>query len=341
MLARARGQGLDGKDLTRIGRRAGVPVWAALGSFFEEYLATLEFEGSLDYAELILRAAVLANDPRAGRQLRESFRLVVVDEYQDTDPAQVALLKGLAGGGAQVVAVGDPDQAIYGFRGADVRGILRFPDVFAVRPASPRGLRCCARPGGSRGPSPRRPPVCWARYRWRRCPPRSSDSTGRPRRRTGSPRCEVRTFPTLPPRPPDSQRPCCERTPGMRIAPRAGVLASRMAVLVRNPAVHGPVVARALRAAGIPVWLPPDETPLADEPAVGVLLAVLGLALDPSSVPEATGRTLLAGPLGRADAVSIRALARAVLKERRGALWPARPPRGGGAPSAASPPTRC
>ena len=131
LLARARGQGLDGKDLTRIGRREGVPVWAALGGFFEEYLATLEFEGSLDYAELILRAAVLANDPRAGRALREAFRLIVVDEYQDTDPAQVALLRGLAGGGAQVVAVGDPDQAIYGFRGADVRGILRFPDVFA------------------------------------------------------------------------------------------------------------------------------------------------------------------------------------------------------------------
>ena len=66
LLARARGQGLDGKDLTRIGRREGVPVWAALGGFFEEYLATLEFEGSLDYAELILRAAVLANDARAG-----------------------------------------------------------------------------------------------------------------------------------------------------------------------------------------------------------------------------------------------------------------------------------
>ena len=131
LLARARGQGLDGKDLTRIGRREGVPVWAALGGFFEEYLATLEFEGSLDYAELILRAAVLANDPRAGRALRGAFRLVVVDEYQDTDPAQVALLRGLAGGGAQVVAVGDPDQAIYGFRGADVRGILRFPDLFA------------------------------------------------------------------------------------------------------------------------------------------------------------------------------------------------------------------
>jgi hypothetical protein len=62
--------------------------------------------------------------------LRGAFRLIVVDEYQDTDPAQVMLLKELARGGAQVVAVGDPDQAIYGFRGADVRGILTFAEEF-------------------------------------------------------------------------------------------------------------------------------------------------------------------------------------------------------------------
>ena len=219
LLARARGQGLDGKDLTRIGRREGVPVWAALGGFFEEYLATLEFEGSLDYAELILRAAVLANDPRAGRQLREAFRLVVVDEYQDTDPAQVALLQGLAGGGAQVVAVGDPDQAIYGFRGADVRGILRFPDVFAGPTGQPARSRCCARPGGSRGPSRRRPPECWGRCRWRRCPPRSSDCTACPRRRTAPPRWRSARSRPPPRRPPESRRPSCERMRGRRIAP--------------------------------------------------------------------------------------------------------------------------
>ena len=318
LLARARGQGLDGKDLTRIGRRADVPVWAALGSFFEEYLATLEFEGSLDYAELILRAAVLANDPRAGRQLRESFRLVVVDEYQDTDPAQVALLRGLAGGGAQVVAVGDPDQAIYGFRGADVRGILRFPDVFAGptgQPARIEVLRTTRRfpraiaeaASGVLGPVSLAP-----------LPAEVQRLHRMPEAQDGLAQVQVRTFPTAAAEASGIAETLLRAHAGD--ADRPGLDWSRMAVLVRNPAVHGPVVARALRAAGIPVWLPPDETPLADEPAVGVLLSVLSLALDPSSVPEETGRALLAGPLGRGDAVSIRTLARAVLKERRGVL---------------------
>ena len=317
LLARARGQGLDGKDLTRIGRREGVPVWAALGSFFEEYLATLEFEGSLDYAELILRAAVLANDPRAGRELREAFRLIVVDEYQDTDPAQVALLKGLAGGGAQVVAVGDPDQAIYGFRGADVRGILRFPDVFSGptgEPARIEVLRTTRRfPGAiAEAASGVLGPVSLAPL-----PAEVQRLHRTPVAMDGPASIEVRTFPTAAAEAAGVAETLLRAHAGE--PGRVGLAWSQMAVLVRNPAVHGPVLARALRAAGIPVWLPPDETPLADEPAVGVLLSVVGLALDASSVPEETGRALLAGPLGRADAVAIRALARAVLKGHRGA----------------------
>ena len=316
LLARARGQGLDGKDLTRIGKRESVPVWAALGVFFEEYLATLEFEGSLDYAELILRAAVLANDPRAGRALRGAFRLVVVDEYQDTDPAQVALLRGLVGGGAQVVAVGDPDQAIYGFRGADVRGILRFPDVFAGptgQPAAIEVLRTTRRfpraiaeaASGVLGPVSLAP-----------LPAEVQRLHRMPEAHDGPAQVQVRTFPTAAAEASGIAETLLRAHSGD--ADRPGLDWSQMAVLVRNPAVSGPVLARAMRAAGIPVWLPPDETPLGDEPAVGVLLSVLGLALDPSSVPEETGRALLAGPLGRADAVAIRALARAVLKERRG-----------------------
>ncbi len=316
LLARARGQGLDGKDLTRIGRRAGMPVWAALGGFFEEYLATLEFEGSLDYAELILRAAVLANDPRAGATLRQSYDLIVVDEYQDTDPAQVALLRGLADGGAQVIAVGDPDQAIYGFRGADVRGILRFPEVFAGpdgTPAPIEVLRTTRRfprviaeaASGVLGPVSLAP-----------LPAQVQRAHRTPQAADGPARVDVRTYPSATAEAAGVAETLLRAHAGE--GSRAGLHWSQMAVLVRNPAVHGPVLARALRAAGIPVWQPPDETPLADEPAVGVLLMVLGLALDPSSVPEGTGRELLAGPLGRADAVAIRALARAILRERRG-----------------------
>ena len=219
LLARARGQGLDGKDLTRIGRARACPVWAALGGFFEEYLATLEFEGSLDYAELILRAAVLANDPRAGRALRGAFRLVVVDEYQDTDPAQVALLRGLAGGGAQVVAVGDPDQAIYGFRGADVRGILRFPDLFAGptgQPARIEVLRTTRRfptaiaeaASGVLGPVSLAP-----------LPAEVQRLTGRPGAWTGRRRWRSGRSPAPARRLPGSPRRCCGRTRGRPGAP--------------------------------------------------------------------------------------------------------------------------
>ncbi len=316
LLARARGQGLDGKDLTRIGRRAGMPVWAALGGFLEEYLATLEFEGSLDYAELILRAAVLANDPRAGARLRASYDLIVVDEYQDTDPAQVALLRGLADGGAQVIAVGDPDQAIYGFRGADVRGILRFPEMFAGPDGTPapievlRNTRRFPRviaeaASGVLGPVSLAP-----------LPAQVQRAHRTPQAADGPAQVDVRTYPSATAEAAGVAETLLRAHAGE--GSRAGLHWSQMAVLVRNPAVHGPVLARALRAAGIPVWQPPDETPLADEPAVGVLLMVVGLALDPSSAPEGTGRELLAGPLGRADAVAIRALARAILKEQRG-----------------------
>ena len=64
------------------------------------------------------------------RAARRGSRHVFVDEYQDTDPGQVALLRALAGDGRDLTVVGDPDQSIYGFRGADVRGILDFPAAF-------------------------------------------------------------------------------------------------------------------------------------------------------------------------------------------------------------------
>ncbi len=56
--------------------------------------------------------------------------MVLVDEYQDTDPAQEELLHALAGDGRELIVVGDPDQSIYAFRGADSDAIGRFPARF-------------------------------------------------------------------------------------------------------------------------------------------------------------------------------------------------------------------
>ena len=90
----------------------------------------LDAEGVLDYAELVHRCRILLADPDVAATLRREIAEVFVDEYQDTDPAQVRLLQVIAGGGRNVVVVGDPDQSIYAFRGAEARGILDFPELF-------------------------------------------------------------------------------------------------------------------------------------------------------------------------------------------------------------------
>ena len=77
-------------------------------------------------------------------------RHIFVDEYQDTDPAQVRLLEALAGDGRELVVVGDPDQSVYAFRGADLHGILEFPDRFRTpddQPARIIALGTCRRSG--------------------------------------------------------------------------------------------------------------------------------------------------------------------------------------------------
>ncbi|MFE4668858.1 UvrD-helicase domain-containing protein [Streptomyces sp. NPDC056716] len=87
----------------------------------------------LDFGDQIALAARLAQLPEVGRLLREEFRVVLLDEYQDTSVAQRVLLAGLFGGGTghPVTAVGDPCQAIYGWRGASVANLDDFPEHFA------------------------------------------------------------------------------------------------------------------------------------------------------------------------------------------------------------------
>ncbi|MFJ4684579.1 UvrD-helicase domain-containing protein [Streptomyces sp. NPDC088789] len=87
----------------------------------------------LDFGDQIALAARLAQLPEVGRVLREEFRVVLLDEYQDTSVAQRVLLAGLFGGGTghPVTAVGDPCQAIYGWRGASVANLDDFPEHFS------------------------------------------------------------------------------------------------------------------------------------------------------------------------------------------------------------------
>ncbi|MEU7896517.1 ATP-dependent DNA helicase [Nonomuraea sp. NPDC049152] len=151
-LARAGERGLDAARLVDLGRQYGRADWAAAGRFSQRYQERFDLdpELSLDYAELIRAAAALLADASVRHRERSAYDVVFVDEYQDTDPAQEHLLRHLAGDGRDLVAVGDPDQSIYGFRGADVQGILRFPERFrdrAGRPARVVALHVSRRSG--------------------------------------------------------------------------------------------------------------------------------------------------------------------------------------------------
>jgi DNA helicase-2/ATP-dependent DNA helicase PcrA len=92
----------------------------------------------IDYGDQIGLAAQIAaasQEVRAGE--RSAYRLVLLDEYQDTGVAQRQLLTSLFGGGHPVTAVGDPHQAIYGWRGASVGNLVRFPEHFPRADGAP------------------------------------------------------------------------------------------------------------------------------------------------------------------------------------------------------------
>jgi DNA helicase-2/ATP-dependent DNA helicase PcrA len=96
-----------------------------------------DFE-AMDFGDQMARAARVARDhPEVGVIERERFRVVLLDEYQDTSHAQVVLLRALYRGGHPVTAVGDPCQSIYGWRGASAGTLDRFPAEFADQDGRP------------------------------------------------------------------------------------------------------------------------------------------------------------------------------------------------------------
>ncbi|MCD6638291.1 MAG: ATP-dependent helicase [Nocardioides sp.] len=329
VLSRAREKGLDPGGLRDLGMAHGVEEFVAAGLFMEQYLTILDNLGATDYADLIRRAAIEAQTHR--EELRARFSHVFVDEYQDTDPGQVALLRAIAGDGRDLAVVGDPHQSIYGFRGAEVRGILDFPAQFPTTTGE-------------------RAPVVVLR-RTRRFGPRMLLAAGRVAKRlslAGSidseslaafltpeadpgaqqdARVEVHTY--------DTERAEAERLADLlrRAHLEDGIAWDRMAVLVRSGQASIPPLRRALGAAGVPVEVASDDLPLVHDPAVLPLLdglrAVVHLDDDDPDSPDHLdpGRieALLLSPLGGLDAADVRGLVRRLRrrdKEQPGADGP-------------------
>ncbi|WP_189517737.1 ATP-dependent helicase [Streptomyces sindenensis] len=350
VLARSRELGLGPDALADFARRTGRPDWTAAAQFLAEYLDILDAQGVLDYAELVHRAVLLAERPEVAAELAGRYDAVYVDEYQDTDPAQVRLLHALAGNrgrapedarpagrargagaraGRTLIAFGDPDQSIYTFRGADVNGILDFPDTFrrADGTPAPVGVLTTSRRSGAGLLAATR--LLTRRMPLTRLPADTVRAHREPHAVRDGGRVEAYTYPTA----------STELENIADLLRRAhledGVPWQEMAVLVRAGGRSLPAVRRALISAGVPLEVDGDDLPLRHEPAVAPLLtalrAVATAALrgrpegdpddveTPSWLDTETALTLLTSPLGSMDAADLRRLGRALRDEERAA----------------------
>ncbi|MFJ9405957.1 ATP-dependent helicase [Streptomyces sp. NPDC101393] len=369
VLARSRELGLGPEALADFARRTGRPDWGAAAGFLAEYLDVLDAQGVLDYAELVHRAVLLAERTDVAAELAGAFDAVYVDEYQDTDVSQVRLLRALAGNhgaaatpgspGRTLVAFGDPDQSIYAFRGADINGILDFPETFTRgdgTPAAVHVLGTSRRSGAALLAATR---LLARRMPLTRLPARKVRAHREPAPVRDGGRVEAFTYPT----------PGAELDNIADILRRAhledGVPWRDMAVLVRAGGHSIPAVRRALTSAGVPLDIDGDDLPLRHEPAVAPLLGALRAAAraalgtpgeptvpeqdggpdaaeaqapddGPAGGPDAavpaptvpawldaeTAMELLTSPLGGMDSADLRRLGRALREEERAAGQP-------------------
>jgi DNA helicase II / ATP-dependent DNA helicase PcrA len=118
-------------DPEEYARRVGSFYEQTVAEVYARYQERLHRSNAMDFDDLIMvTVRILESFPEAREKWQKAFRYVLVDEYQDTNHAQYRLLQLLAGEHGNVFAVGDPDQSIYAFRGADIRNILEFERDF-------------------------------------------------------------------------------------------------------------------------------------------------------------------------------------------------------------------
>ncbi|QUH00329.1 ATP-dependent helicase [Saccharopolyspora erythraea] len=298
LLLRAAERGVGPDGLVELGRRHDRPEWVAAGRFARQYEQVTLLRGGgdaagMDAAELV-SSALLAfdTDPDLLHVERQRVRHLLVDDAQHLDPQQYWLLQRLGATAAEFVLAGDPDQAVFTFRGADP-GSVRDADpdggntvVLTVDHRMSKAVRSAVQRLAERLPG------------------------AGPQRRLAEPEdcpggsVQVRLHAS------EAQEAAWVADQLRRAHLLDGVPWSDMAVVVRSTGLSLPVLRRALLAASVPLVLPVDDLPLAQRTAVRPLLTLLRCAGRPTALDPDSAAELLASSLGGADPLALRRLRR-------------------------------
>ena len=303
LLARCAERGVDPLALQRIGRLSGRPEWAAAGRFAQQYeqvmllraavgtaapQATVPALGAAELVGAALEALAADADLLAAERAR--VRLLLVDDAQHLDPQAARLVRVLAAGADLTLLAGDPNQAVFGFRGADP-AVLTASDTPVVELTTSH--RCAPAVAHAISGIAAGLPGSTA---WRMLVGAAGEDGSVTVRVAGSAHAEAALIA-------DTLR---------RAHLVDGVPWSRLAVIVRSPSAVA-ALPRALAGAGVPVDAAQLAGPVAEQPAAQALLGVLAATVDGLDGERAV--SLLTGPIGRVDPVTLRQLRRAL---RRG-----------------------
>jgi len=305
LLARCTERGVDGRRLQRIGRLSGRPEWVAAGQFAQQYEQVMLLRAAsgraapqatapaLGAAELVGAALeAFATDPGLLAAERDRIGVLLVDDAQHLDPQAARLVGAMSSGTAVTVVAGDPNQTVFGFRGAepalltgDGGQVVTLTQSHRCAPAVARAVSGVAArlPGRAKG--------------------RVIEGSGTEQGGSVAVRLAA-----------SAHAEAALIADALRRAHLVdGVPWSQMAVIVRSLPRAAAVLPRALAAAGVSVRAPAAITSPADHPAVRALLTVLTAATDGLDGERAL--TLVTGPIGRIDPVSLRGLRRSLRRQ--------------------------
>ncbi|CAB5050362.1 unannotated protein [freshwater metagenome] len=303
LILRASERGISPSQLEKLGIAEGEKYWLAAAKFWQRYLNSMvmreigasDAKMRIDPSELVSRATLhLHNNPDVLAKLRARFSTIMVDEFQESDPAQRALLAALVG--ADVIICADADSAVGRFRGADPDGLSAALDPYRAREivltTVYRSGSAVFEVGHSYVQGFKGSPIT----RKRSCGTENAGVVEVHRFRSGA---EEAAF-------------IAHQFRSAHL--RQGISYSDMAVIVRSPGLTASALRRAFSYVGIPVAS--QLQALAGNPAIAPFLLLARVAIKSQPLNLDTAERLLMSEFGGTDSISLRRIRRAMIAAR-------------------------